>query len=179
MLTEEEKQTLKQIALDSIKNGLEMKTKNVKIIENLKIKKATFVTLTKEGELRGCIGTLKARQELYRDVTDNAYNAAFRDYRFPPLKKEELKHVKIEISILSDPEKLEYKNASDLLAKLNHSLGIIIKEGLRQATFLPTVWEQLPDKKEFLTHLCIKADLPPDEWKSEKLEIYTYTVEKI
>jgi AmmeMemoRadiSam system protein A len=134
---------------------------------------ATFVTLTIDGELRGCIGHLMAVQDLYKDVIDNAVSAAFRDPRFGPLRKEELPKIKIEVSVLSPPRKLAYRNTDELLGKLNHRLGVILSSGIRSATFLPQVWEDLPDKKEFLAHLCLKAGLPPDEWKNRPgIEVY-------
>ena len=134
-------------------------------------KQACFVTLTKQDELRGCIGSLQPRQELYKDVIENTISAAFHDPRFFPLSKEELKQIKIEISILTIPKKLIYSNAQDLLKKINNKQGIIIRQGFNQATYLPQVWEQLPNKEQFLCSLCVKAGLMPDCWKSQKSEI--------
>ncbi|MFC1891690.1 AmmeMemoRadiSam system protein A [Thermodesulfobacteriota bacterium] len=138
-------------------------------------KRGTFVTLTKNNNLRGCIGHIIPRETLLEGVKVNAINAAFKDPRFPPLSREEWDRIKIEVSILTEPKPLEYSNADDLLNKLRPGIdGVIIKKGFYQATFLPQVWEQLPDKKEFLIHLCMKAGLDSNAWKSEKLEVLTY-----
>ena len=108
----------------------------------------------------------------------NAINAAFRDPRFPPLSRDELNRIKIEVSILTNPRPLEYKDAQDLLAKLRPGIdGVIIKKGFHEATFLPQVWEQLPRKEDFLTHLCLKAGLDGDAWRRGDLEVSTYQVQ--
>lgn len=138
---------------------------------------ACFITITKNGQLRGCIGSLHPTQELYKDVVENSVNAAFHDPRFPPLEKEELKQIRIELSVLSVPEKLEFKDEKDLLNKINHEMGIILKKGFSVSTFLPQVWDELPNKTEFLEHLSRKAGLSRDAWKTA--EIYFYTVKKI
>lgn len=142
-------------------------------------KAATFVTLTIHGELRGCIGKIIATQELYKDVLQNTYSAAFGDPRFSQLRKEELPEIKIEISVLSTPSKLAYKDADELIQKLSKDKpGVVLQQGLfNSATFLPQVWEQLPKAEQFLSHLCQKAGLSANAWKKEKLEIQTYTVE--
>ena len=114
---------------------------------------------------------------LYEAVIKNSISAAYSDPRFPPVTKEEAAELEIEISILTVPVKLNYTDAADLLKKLNHDLGLIIKKGMYSATFLPQVWEDLPDKEQFLTHLCLKAGLSGEAWK-ENLEVYTYKVEK-
>lgn len=140
---------------------------------------ACFVTLTKNGDLRGCIGSLEARQVLYQDVISNAVNAAFRDYRFDALKEDELKDIKIEISVLSKPKKLEFNDWRDLLEKIDDKMGIILKCSGRSATFLPQVWEQIPNKEIFLEELSMKADLDRDAWKDEDCEVEFYRVEKV
>lgn len=139
--------------------------------------KASFVTLTKNNQLRGCIGSLIATQPLWKDIRKNAIDAAFNDPRFEPLKKEELDKIKIEISILSEPKEIKEKNPEKILKKVNSKMGIILKKDQHQATFLPQVWEQLPDKKDFLENLSIKAGLKKDAWK--KSEIFYYKVKKI
>lgn len=139
-------------------------------------KQACFVTLTKKRELRGCIGSLIGHQELWKDVKENALNAALNDPRFLALRKEELKDIKIEISVLSVPEKLEFKDEKDLLKKINKKIGLILKKGFYSATFLPQVWEELPDKEEFLQHLSMKAGLDKHGWKDA--EFWYYDVEK-
>lgn len=141
-----------------------------------KEKQACFVTLTKNGSLRGCIGTLQATQELWKDVQKNALNAAFYDYRFAPLTESELPEIKIEVSVLFVPKKLEFKNEKDLLNKINKNMGIILRRGPYEATFLPQVWFQIPDKVEFLEHLSLKAGLSKDSWKDPEIKILYYTV---
>ncbi|MFP4158802.1 MAG: AmmeMemoRadiSam system protein A [Desulfobacterales bacterium] len=137
----------------------------------------TFVTLKINGNLRGCIGNLLPEKPLAEGVKDNAVNAAFNDPRFAPLSKEEFSRIQIEVSLLTEPAPLEYSDAQDLLDKIRPNVdGLIIKKGSRTSTFLPQVWEQLPDKKSFLSQLCMKAGLPPDEWVKGDLEVFTYQV---
>jgi len=140
-------------------------------------KRACFVTLTEDEDLRGCIGSLEAKQELWKDVMDNAVNAGFHDPRFPELEEDEFDDIKIEISVLSEAEKLGYKDEEDLLRKIDNKMGIILKKGFNSATFLPQVWEQLTDKQAFLEQLCLKAGLFEDDWKNA--DISFYRVEKI
>ena len=141
-------------------------------------RRGTFVTLTIGHNLRGCIGHIIPQETLFEGIKVNAVNAAFQDPRFSPLSKKEWDRVKIEISVLTDPEELPYEDAQDLLNKLRAGLdGVIIKQGYNQATFLPQVWEQLPKKEEFLGHLCMKAGLDREAWKKEKLEVSTYQVQ--
>jgi len=141
-------------------------------------RRGTFVTLTKGGNLRGCIGHIIPQEPLLDGVRINAINAAFKDPRFRPLSKEELKKVKLEVSILTEPRQVSYSSYRDLLEKLRPGMdGVIIKKGVHQATFLPQVWEQLPEKEEFLTHLCLKAGLEGGAWKKEELEVSTYQVQ--
>lgn len=144
-------------------------------------KRGTFVTLNRNGALRGCIGTILPIKPLILDVIDNTLNAAFRDPRFSPLEEWEMKDLEIEVSILTVPEKLDFSDLSDLLRKLKPGEdGVIIRKGPYQATFLPQVWEELPDKEVFLAHLCAKAGLPPDSYKNPRnLEVYTYQAEII
>ena len=140
--------------------------------------RGTFVTLTIQGGLRGCIGHITPQETLLEGIKANAINAAFRDPRFRPLNRNEWKNVKIEISILTDPKPLSYIGTNDLLKKLRPDVdGVILKKGYHQSTFLPQVWEQLPKKEEFLTHLCHKAGLDGDEWKKGGLEVSTYQVQ--
>lgn len=141
-------------------------------------RRGTFVTLTINGNLRGCIGHIIPQETLLQGIRENAINAAFKDPRFNPLSLKEWEKVKVEISILTDPSPLEYSDGDDLLKKIRPNIdGVIIKKGYYQATFLPQVWEQLPDKKEFFTHLCLKAGMDGNEWKKGKLEVYTYQVQ--
>ena len=138
----------------------------------------TFVTLKHKGALRGCIGSLSASDPLAEGVRRNAINAAFHDPRFSPLTEKELGQVEIEVSVLTEPQALAFGDPEDLLRKLRANVdGVIIRQGYASATFLPQVWEQLPKKEDFLGHLCIKAGLPRDAWKSGNLEVATYQVQ--
>jgi AmmeMemoRadiSam system protein A len=141
-------------------------------------KRGTFITLTINQQLRGCIGNLEGRDSLVAGVERNAVNAAFHDPRFSPLKADELDRVDIEVSILTEPRPLEYKDSNELISKLRiHVDGVILKKGPFGATFLPQVWEQLPKPESFLSHLCMKAGLSADTWKTEHLDISTYQVQ--
>ena len=141
-------------------------------------KRGTFVTLTIDDCLRGCIGNIIPQESLIDGVKANAINAAFRDPRFRPLSEREWEKVKIEVSILTDPKPLDYSDKEDLLQKLRPGTdGVILKKSHNQATFLPQVWEQLPGIEDFLTHLCLKAGLDGDEWEKGKLEVLTYQVQ--
>lgn len=140
---------------------------------------ASFVTLTLQGALRGCIGTLEAYQPLVKDVVEHASAAAVEDFRFMPVSPAEIPIIAIEISVLSPPEKMAYSSTEDLLAKLvPGESGVILKDGRQRATFLPQVWEQLPEKEEFLSHLCVKMGAASNIWKTKNLEVFTYQVEE-
>ena len=139
---------------------------------------ATFVTLRLDGELRGCIGTLEAEHPLRHDVVRNARNAALRDPRFEPLSEEELAGLSIEVSLLSTPEPLSFTDEADLTRQVEERRhGLVLEYGRHRSTFLPQVWEQLPDARDFLRHLKAKAGLPPDFW-SEGIRVSCYAVEK-
>ena len=145
----------------------------------LREKRACFVTLSFNGQLRGCIGHILPIQELYFDVIENAKAAAFNDPRFPPLSASELKNLEIEISVLSIPKPFSSSRSGDLTAYLGKNKpGVILKQGLSQATFLPQVWEDIPDPQKFLSHLSMKAGLLPDAWKNG-VTIKLYEAEKI
>jgi AmmeMemoRadiSam system protein A len=138
----------------------------------------TFVTLTIDGKLRGCIGNLTSNESLVSGVRRNAVNAAFHDPRFSPLSPSELNCVSIEVSILSEPRPLYYREAADLIKKLRPNIdGVILRKDIASATFLPQVWEQLPQPQDFLTHLCLKAGLAADAWKHSEIEVSTYQVQ--
>ncbi len=140
--------------------------------------RATFVTLTINGQLRGCIGSIIPIQPLIVDISDNAVNAAFRDPRFYPLTERELPFINIEVSILTVPEALEFSSPKEMLGKIRQGIdGVIIKKGFYQATFLPQVWKELPDKRAFFTHLCLKAGLSSNCFRMEGLKVFTYQVE--
>ena len=141
---------------------------------------ASFVTLnTVEGALRGCIGSLVARRPLTEDVRANALAAAFEDPRFPPLTAAEMPDVVVEVSVLTPPERLDYDSPAQLIERLRPTVhGVIVERGWHRATFLPQVWEQLPDVKDFLTHLCYKAGMSGRAWTEGNVDISVYGVQK-
>ncbi len=139
---------------------------------------ATFVTLTADDQLRGCIGTLDAHRPLAEDVTANAVAAAFRDPRFKPLQRDEFAAIAVEVSLLSAMEMLRFDDEAGALAQLRPQIdGIVLQYGHHRSTFLPQVWEQLPEPAEFLAHLKRKAGLPMDFW-AEQVRLSRYTVSK-
>ena len=141
--------------------------------------RASFVTLHLEGQLRGCIGALAARLPLVEDVAEHAFAAAFRDPRFPPLTEGELPQVDLHISILTPSEPMSIADEADLLRQLRPGVdGLIIAKGDKRATFLPSVWESLPDPAQFLAHLKIKAGIGEAE-NDESLKAWRYTTESI
>jgi len=184
-LNEKQGQALLKLARKTISEELGIKPKEgqfslVSDLEDkdLKRKSGTFVTLKLRSQLRGCIGNLDASDPIIEGVKRNAINAAFHDYRFSPLTSKEFDKIDIEISILSEPRPLEYKDGKDLINKLRPDIdGVIIRKGNASATFLPQVWEQLKKPEDFLSHLCMKAGLPSDSWKNSKLEVLTYNVQ--
>ena len=138
---------------------------------------AAFVTLTRHGQLRGCIGSVEAHRSLYEDVTHNARAAAFGDPRFPPLLADELPDVRIEISVLTAPQPLPFSE-EEALRHLRPGIdGVIFRSGARCALFLPQVWEQIPDKVEFMNHLSEKAGCEPSAWKGRETSVSIYHVE--
>lgn len=141
----------------------------------LKREGACFITLMKEGKLRGCIGTLRPHRALAVDVKDNAVGAAFRDPRFSPLTAAEFAAVLVEISVLSALEPMSFSGEPDALSQLRAGVdGLVFQYGHHTSTFLPQVWENFREPSEFLAHLKYKAGLPPDFWDSEvKLSRYT------
>lgn len=137
-----------------------------------------FVTLHKQGALRGCIGTIEPHQSLVKGVQDNAINAAFKDPRFPPLTSDELADIDLEVSILTVPQKLKFTDPEDLKRQLKPGVhGVILSQGWRRSTFLPQVWEQLPDKELFLRHLCEKAGMRGDCWRDPETDVEVYEVQ--
>ena len=182
MLTDAQRATLLEIARHSIAYGLKhgeaapvTVTDYPPVLQELK---ATFVTLTIHKELRGCIGTLTAHRPLVEDISDNAFAAAFHDPRFPRLTAREFEQVHLHISILSTPEPVSFKDENDLLTQLRpHIDGLVLEDGYYRGTFLPQVWDSLPEPRQFLRHLKQKAGLSPDYW-SKTLKVQRYTVEE-
>lgn len=159
-------------------DGNDREMKAILAAPRLQERRGVFVTLKSTGCLRGCIGCLSAAAAIVDEVRDSAVKAAFHDPRFAPLTVEELAAVKLEISVLSPLMPLEYDDAADLLARLRPGRdGVLIgREGLT-ATFLPQVWEQLPETERFLDHLCLKAGLPSSAWREGGLRVETYRVQ--
>jgi AmmeMemoRadiSam system protein A len=175
------RKTLLEIARKSILYGLE--TGSAPLLDafsfpdELQAQRASFVTLHLAGELRGCIGHLEAFQALVVDVSDNAFAAAFRDPRFPPLSQQEYEPLQVHISVLTPPEPLAFESEADLLSRIRPGIdGLILEDGPFRGTFLPSVWESLPQPDEFLRQLKRKAGLPADHW-SDQLHIFRYETE--
>jgi AmmeMemoRadiSam system protein A len=182
-LNPEEKKLLLGVARSALEHGvrgeeqppLDLKSMPV----HLREVGASFITLTIRGELRGCIGALEPYQPLVVDVQEHAIAAALEDPRFPPVSPRELDQIEVEISRLTLPKRLAYTDAEDLLAKLHpHTDGVILRDGTRRATFLPQVWEKIPDKAEFLDNLCYKMGAAADTWRRKALEVLIYQVEE-
>ena len=185
MLADKDRRVLIELAWQSIQHGLDTGSPLTKLgsIEAelspaLRAPGASFVTLEWGNDLRGCIGSLEAHRPLAEDVTRNAFAAAFRDPRFPPLQQQELAGLTLQVSVLTPPAALVFENEMDLLRQLVPGEdGIILQAGQHRATFLPQVWEQLPAPQVFMAHLKQKAGLPADYW-SNSLEVQRYHVEK-
>lgn len=163
------RETLLSIAHEAVAYGVRQGEAPKLKVENfapvLREPRATFVTLELAGELRGCIGCLDAHQPLAADVNQNAYAAAFADPRFPPVHANEVPRLSIHISVLSPPELLNVASEAELLATLQVGVdGVILEERGRRSTFLPSVWEQLPDARRFLRQLKRKGGWREDYW---------------
>jgi hypothetical protein len=140
---------------------------------------ACFVTLKKQGRLRGCIGSIIAHQPLINDLIDNAQKSAFNDPRFKPLEKSELEDLSIDISILSEPKPMTFKDEADLLNQIvPYKDGIIIRDGMYQAVYLPSVWEELSDKELFLKSLKMKAGMSPEHF-SKTFQAFRFGTEYV
>lgn len=170
--------TLLQLARDAIAAKFGLPATAPVNLPELHETAATFVTLSQNGELRGCIGTLEAWRPLLTDVQENARNAAFRDPRFEPLSKTELPITHIEVSLLTPAESMSFSNEADALAQLRPEVdGVIFTAGRHRATFLPQVWAQLPKPIQFMAYLKQKAGLPADYWGPD-IRLQRYTVSK-
>ena len=182
MLNEKQKQLLLKVARDSIKHGIdtgeEMHINIADYDAALRDKHATFVTLHKHEQLRGCIGILEALRPLVEDVSHNAFAAAFSDTRFSPVTADEFEELDIHISILDEPENISFSSEENLISQIRPGIdGLILQDGYNKGTFLPSVWESLPDRRDFLMHLKQKAGLPKNHWSSS-VTIQRYTVEE-
>lgn len=176
-----QRKKLLQLARDSlawgIKTGKAKPVKKEQFDSELQQPAACFVTLHRNNQLRGCIGSLEARRPLVEDVSKNAFAAGFQDPRFPPLQESELDQLGLSISVLTPAQEMHFTSQQDLLKQLTPGVdGLILQEGQRRGTFLPSVWEQLPEAEPFLQHLKLKAGLPADYW-SDKLRVFRYATE--
>ncbi|MFV1993503.1 MAG: AmmeMemoRadiSam system protein A [Acidiferrobacterales bacterium] len=180
MLEESTKSELLQLARETITLGTEAKKNNIDLANYSPVLQehgASFVTLKIQNRLKGCIGSLQASRPLVLDVSENAHAAAFQDTRFTPVTHSDLELLRISVSILSKPEKMNFKSEQDLIGQLRpHEDGLILQDNHHRGTFLPSVWESLGDPKEFLAQLKIKAGLEKNYW-SDDLQIQRYTTE--
>lgn len=181
MYNSEQRQQLLQLAFESIDWGLQhgkpLPVKAEDYEPELQQERACFVTLHENDQLRGCIGTLEAHQALVKDVSENAFNAAFRDPRFSPLQTHEKDQLELSISVLSPSTEMSFTSEQDLLEQIQPGVdGLILSERSRRGTFLPSVWEQLPHKHDFLKHLKMKAGLNADYW-SDNIKVRRYHTE--
>jgi len=173
--------TLLALARQSIEHGLDQGRPLPVVLSDypadLRVRRAAFVTLETGGRLRGCIGHLEAVQPLALDVAENTFAAAFRDPRFQPLTRPELARLSIEISVLTPSQPLSFTSEEELLRMIEPGRdGLILEEGTARGTFLPTVWESLPEPRVFLRHLKQKAGLRPDHW-SDRVRVRRYRTE--
>jgi uncharacterized protein len=182
-LTDEEKRILLVLAREAMEcsvQGISLPPlDNQSLTSHLLENGVCFVTLSIDGELRGCVGGLEACQPLVDDVREHAVAAALQDFRFAPVCPEELSHIKLEISRLTLPLPLEYCQPEELLSKLRPGTdGVVLRDGARRATFLPQVWEKLPDAADFLDHLCYKLGGASNLWQKKHLDVLVYQVEE-
>lgn len=180
VLRTEERQQLLDLAADAIEHAVYGEVLAVELdryAAGLQRQAATFVTLRREGELRGCIGALTAKQALALDVVENAVGAALHDPRFFALTAAELAGLRIHISVLSALAPLSFASEQELLTQLRPGVdGLLLELGACRGTFLPSVWETLPAPRDFLHQLKRKAGLPHDYWSAD-LRISRYTTE--
>ena len=146
------------------------------ISEEFKEYKSCFVTITKDSELRGCIGTIEPTRMLYEEIVENAISAATRDRRFYPVTKDELTLLEYEVSVLTPPTEYTYKDNEELLEEIKDK-GVIINKNGMQAVYLPQVWEHFKNAEDFLSSLCEKAGLKGNIWKNEKIEVRLFEKE--
>jgi AmmeMemoRadiSam system protein A len=180
-LAAQDRATLREVAAASIRHGLRhgrpLSVAPGEHAAPLRAPGASFITLHRQDELRGCIGSLEACRPLVTDVAENAFAAAFRDPRFAPLRADELADLDLHVSVLSAPAELAFADEADLLRQLRPGVdGLILSVDGHRGTFLPSVWESLPRPEHFLAHLKRKAGLPADFW-SPALRVMRYTTE--
>lgn len=178
-LSSDEQEFLLQLARKTLESYVTDKKVPVldeqKLPSSLTREQGCFVTLNKQGRLRGCIGHILPQEALYKCVIDNAVNAAVHDSRFNPVASDELKDIKVEISVLTIPKQLQFSSGDDLKNKLVALRdGVVLNSGWHQSTYLPQVWEDLPDKEDFLSTLCEKGGANANCWKDTSTAVYTY-----
>jgi AmmeMemoRadiSam system protein A len=178
-----EQEELLQIAREAINmsvRGLPLPNLSLKNLPpNLQLEGASFVTLTKFDNLRGCIGTLEPYQPIALDVQEHAVAAALQDPRFPRVLPEEIPNINIEVSVLTPKQVLHYDDPQDLIQKIRPKIdGVVLQDGFLKATFLPQVWDQLEEPEAFLSHLCLKMGASSDLWRKKPLQVYTYQVQE-
>ena len=181
MLSADIRRVLLETAWESLQHGLDrgfgLEVVDDGIPSPLSEPGASFVTLHRNGDLRGCIGSLEAHRPLISDVAHNAYAAGFRDPRFSPLQRDELVGLSLSISVLGKPQPISFVDENDLLRQLRPNVdGLILQSNTHRGTFLPSVWEALPEPVRFLEHLKAKAGLPPGYW-SQDLRVWRYATE--
>jgi AmmeMemoRadiSam system protein A len=181
-LTNEQGPLLLQIARSAISNKLgqavALPEPSSQAADVLQAAGASFVTLNQQGQLRGCIGSLQAHRPLMVDIQANAIAAALHDPRFAPLRLVELEITTVEVSVLSAMQPMPFSSEADALAQLRPGVdGVVFEFGHYRSTFLPQVWEQLPNARQFMAHLKHKAGLAPDFWAAE-VRLQRYTVAK-
>jgi AmmeMemoRadiSam system protein A len=178
MLSIERGPTLLALARAAIAHSLGLKAATLEMPHWLQEPGASFVTLTQNGQLRGCIGSLAAHRPLGEDVRANAVAAALHDPRFPALTVAELERTRVEVSVLSPMQPLAFNSEAEAVAQLRpHVDGVVLEYGAHRGTFLPQVWEQLPNPREFMAQLKRKAGLSADFW-ADGVRLQRYTVEK-
>jgi AmmeMemoRadiSam system protein A len=182
-LSEDEKQLLLKLARQSIELAvthhslpeIDLAAVSASLREN----GAAFVTLSIGGQLRGCIGAIEPYQPLVQDVCEHAAAAALEDYRFNNVTAAEVPLLEIEISRLTPPVRFIYTDPAELLSRLRpHIDGVVLRDGMRRSTFLPQVWEKIPEPAAFLSQLCLKMGAPANLWQRKQLEVFTYQVEE-
>ena len=182
-LSDDERKTLLRLSREALNDGVQgnaLEPLNLDDFPDLLSQPgATFVTLTSDNELRGCIGSLEAKRSLAEDVRVHSVAAAMEDYRFPPVNEHEVDKISIEISRLTDPQLIESQDPEGLLSQIRPGVdGVILQKGIRRATFLPQVWNKVPEVELFLEMLCKKMGSAAECWKEPGIQVFTYQVEK-
>ena len=182
-LTAEERRLLLDVAGEAVAHGVRtgrsLAVDPADYPERLREPRATFVTLEQHGQLLGCIGSLEPRLPMVEDVAKNAFGAIFHDPRCPRLTSADVPHIALHISILTPPVPMRFADEADLVRQLRPGVdGLILEDGFSRGTFLPVVWSSLPDPRDFVTHLKLKAGLPPTYW-SDTLRVSRYTTDVV